>query len=126
MFAVTYEHPNTKRSMMMEKRILLRDSIVFIDLLRPRVDDNDVSLTKKDTTACGEVKKKRSVTVCKTVDVPVKSQTDTMHGMESWNRAESKRIGPDSLKAKHQVALQSTICTGSRVWYGLKTGTNTP
>ena len=61
MFAVTYEHPNTKRSMMIEKRILLRDSIVFIDLLRPRVDNNDVSLTKKDTTACGEVKKKRSV-----------------------------------------------------------------
>ena len=59
MLDVKYEHPNTKRSiMMMEKRILLRDNIVFIDLLRPRVDDNDVSLTKKkDTTIGGGVKK---------------------------------------------------------------------
>ncbi len=47
MLDVKYEHPNTKRSIMtMEKRILLRDNIVSIDLLPPRVDDNDVSLTK--------------------------------------------------------------------------------
>ena len=34
-FDMPYEHPNTKRSTMVAKRILLRDNVVFIDLLLP-------------------------------------------------------------------------------------------